>query len=162
MWSTLVGLIERWWREKPRLDLVRAVVQLRNAMKECQRWYDAYVTAKQQGDPEDISYPNPRVEWTRSLTYIGKAIVELDSVLAIFDAKAHEAIQSYVYMESLEAGAQGTLGEAAKALGQSMQIDIKRVEMDAHFQKALSDLDEFIRKNFKPEEVQAAQSSRWR
>ena len=62
----------------------------------------------------------------------------------------------------LEAGAQGTLGEAASALGQPMEIDIRRVEMNAHFQQALSDLDEFIRKNFKPEEVQAAQSSRWR
>lgn len=100
MWSTLVGLIERWWREKPRLDLVRAVVRLRNAMRKCQKWYDAYVAAKQKGDPDDIPYPNPRVEWTRSLTYIGEAIVELDSVLAIFDAKAHRAIQSYVHMES--------------------------------------------------------------
>ena len=43
-----------------------------------------------------------------------------------------------------------------------MEFDIKRVEMDEHFRHALDRLNEFMRANFKPEEIHAVMTSPWR
>jgi hypothetical protein len=160
MWSTLIGLIERWWREKPRLDVVRAVVNLRDSMIECQSWYSRYLNALKAGDL-DILSPHPRVEWTRSLARLTVRVVELDTVLSIFTPEAHEAITSYLDAESLEAGALG-LEVAAKELREPLDLDIRKVTMNASFDEALVHLREFIAKNFKPDEVFAVSQSRWR
>jgi hypothetical protein len=162
VWTTLIGLIERWWREKPRADLVRALVGLQKSMQECQNWYEKYWELK-RSDPRKLDgYPSPGVEWVRSLTHVGRAIVELDSVLKIFDSKTHETIERWLNAEMLEATVTGTVGGAAKALGQPTGIDIKRVEMDEHFHQALEQLNEFIRTNFEAAEVHAAIASRFR
>lgn len=160
MWTTLIGLIERWWREKPRLDVVRAVVHLRDAMIECQNWYSQYLAALKAGDLETL-YPHPGVEWTRSLTTLNKRVAELDTVLSIFSPEAHKAIRAYIGAESLEVGAMG-LELAAKELKQPLDLDIRNVAMSASFSEALDQLREFIAKNFKADEIFAASSSRWR
>ncbi len=160
MWSTLIGLIERWWREKPRLDVVRAVVHLRDTMIKCQNWYSQYLDALKAGDLETLS-PDPRVEWTRSLSQLNERVVELDVVLSIFSPEAHKAIRAYMGAEDLVMGAMG-LEVAAEELHQPLDLDIRNVSMSATFSEALNQLREFIAKNFKAEEIFAASVSRWR
>ena len=162
MWSTLVSLIERWWREKPRLDLVRSVVHLRDSMKLCQERYEACMEAKAAGTLENRCEPHPELAWTHSLAILGCAVIELDQVLEIFDVRVHQSIRDYQRSESVVIAAQGVLGGAAQALNKPLEIDIHRVEISSSFNQALGDLDEFIRKNFKPEEIRAVQDNRWR
>jgi hypothetical protein len=159
MWGTLVGLIERWWREKPRSDVVRAVVHLRDSMIECQSWYEQYLVALDVGDLDTLDH-DPRFEWIRSLTTLTKKVVELDVVLSIFSQEAHQAIAGYLDFENLEFGVEG-LEVAAQYLEQPLQLDIKNKTMDETFTTALNELSVFIAKNFKADEIFAA-SSRWR
>jgi ribosomal protein L31E len=51
---------------------------------------------------------------------------------------------------------------AAKELHQSLDLDIRNVEMSATFSEALNQLRDFIAKNFKADEIFAASSSKWR
>jgi hypothetical protein len=160
MWSVLIGLVERWWRDKPRKEVVRAVVLLRDTMIDCHRWYVQYLEAVERGDL-DFLYPNPEVEWTRSLTELVERVADLDTVLSIFSPEAHEAIRSYINQESLLAGAKG-LEVAAQELGSPLEIDIANVKMEKSFTESLNQLRTFIAANFKADEVFAAHQSKWR
>jgi hypothetical protein len=158
MWSILIGLIERWWREKPRLDVIRTVVHLRDAMMDCQNWYSQYLEALKAGDLETLD-PHPRVEWTRSLTTLSEREAELDTVLSIFSPEAHKAITAYLRAENQLVGAMG-LEVAAKELHQPLDLDIQNIGMSTTFSDALGQLRDFIGKNFKPDEIFAAGSRR--
>lgn len=131
LWSTLIEVVERYWKEKPRKDTLEALISLRAEMIACQHWYDSYTALKKQGDVDELVHaqfeeakktglrlpPHPGVEWIRSLTEIGDALVKLDSVLKIFSAEAHERIERYRCVESLEAGAEGMLGIPQRSWG---------------------------------------------
>jgi tetratricopeptide (TPR) repeat protein len=151
MWIALVDVVEQRWKERPRQELVRSVVNLRNAMIGCQKWYDKY---KKAADHSDIhTLPDPRVEWVRSLTDLGRNVAALDQVLSIFSPETRRHIQDYLDAEDLEVGAIETLGPAAEELGGSTDFDIKNVQLKSSFDAALEKLDRFIRENFKPEEI---------
>jgi hypothetical protein len=162
MWSTLVGLIERWWREKPRLDVVRTVVQLRDAMIECQAWYERYADALKAGDLETL-YPHPRDEWLACVTRLNDSMRELNTALSIFSPSAYEALTNYAQLEMSRFTADTEALEiVASDLQQPLDLDIEHVVLGASFAAALEQLREFIAKNFKVEEIHAVARSRWR
>ena len=155
MWTILVGLIERWWRDKPRKDVVRAVVRLRDTMIDCQSWYNQYLAALKANDIDSLS-PNPYDAWFYSLDDLFAAVYELDRVLAIFSPEAHEAIVHYMYTEG---GIRGEMG--LKALSHCLgapAFDVEKRErgLEESFSQALSELHKFISANFTPDEIFAA------
>ena len=158
MWGILVGLIERWWRDKPRKDVVSAIVRLRDSMIECHNWYNQYREAIEAGDIDSLS-PNPNAEWIRSLDDLVTALAESDGVLAIFCPEAREAISQYLGDEE-DLAASVPLQALSETLGESPAIDLQSGVMEASFSKALNELRLFIAQNFKPEEIYAASKSR--
>lgn len=156
MWTKLIDLILQWWKDKPRKDLVASVVHLRDKMQNCQQWYEKYQSAKEKGDVEKMSYPNPRVEWVRAVGDLGDAIEELDGLFAIFSPEARRQLQSYRWLESLELIAEGVLGTTSEALGtRETDIDIVQGQLSPTFKAALDTLDSFIRSTFKVDEIYA-------
>lgn len=167
LWSALIGVVERYWEGKPRKDVAASLVTLRENMIDCQRWYEAYTALRKQGDVDKLwrkqwkaaekaglsTPPHPQVEWIRSLTGIGDAILRLDSVLSIFSPETHNKIERYHSVESLEAGAMGMLLPAAEELGQPPGFNLEEGTLEPTFKTALDTLDAFIKENFKPEEV---------
>jgi len=174
LWSTVIGLVERYWKDKPRKDVIASLVTLRANMISCQHWYKEYAELRKRGDVDEIWWReyqkankaglsiggNPKVEWTRSLVDLGEALVRVDSVLQIFSPEAREEIRKYESVESLEVGALGMLLPAAKDLGQSPGFDLDDGTLEPTFKAAVQKLDLLIKENFKPEEVFAAQP-RW-
>jgi hypothetical protein len=172
MWGILVGLIERWWREKPRKDIVRAVVRLRDSMIECQGWYSEYREALKANDIDRLS-PNPKWEWFRSLDDLTDSVAELDDVLAIFSPEAHRALAGYILNDSQLAGPLA-LRAALLELDKSAEVDMDLAHYGANyseigiteemiesgFSEALTELRKFISENFKPDEVFAASENK--
>jgi hypothetical protein len=162
MWTTLIGLIERWWREKPRLDIVRAVVQLRDAMEACESSYEAYRKAKLKGSKlRKSELQELRAVWDRNVRTLTVQVVALDTVLQIFGPNLHREIMDYSGDET-DTLADDALYTMAKEMKQEPEIDVNRVVLTDKYRSALSELDAFIRANFKPEEVLAVKSSRLR
>ena len=160
LWDKLVEIVFERWEGKPRRDLVRAVVALRDEMIECQTWYEEFRGVKEKDELSDATYPDPEVEWLQSLTALGRDILELDRVLSIFSPEAHRLIERYANAEMLERNARDTSGTAAANLYESPGFDIEAGELDQEFSGALQYLDEFIRSEFTPEEVARA-TQRW-
>jgi hypothetical protein len=162
MWTTLLGLIERWWREKPRLDVVRAVVHLRDAMQACESNYEAYFEAI-EADGTDKSAKVESLErvWSESVDSLAFRVVALGTVLEIFGPNMHRQILEYSGYET-DARSGAPLYAVACEMHAAPEIDIARVVLTDKYKAALAELDAFIRANFKPEEVHAAKSSRLR
>jgi hypothetical protein len=129
-------------------------------MMACQSQYEECRRAQESGRVQSVR--QEYVEWIRSLATLGEAIAELDDVIAIFDPNTRETIVRYICRENIESAAHGFLEGASTALGQPMEVDIEGVELSSQFTTALERLNEFIRTNFKAEEIHAALKSRWR
>ena len=161
MWTKLIDLILQWWKEKSRKDLIRQLVYLRNSMRDCQEWYDKLQAAKRAGNVDQLPYPNPRVEWIRSVGHLGSVIQEVDQVLSIFSPEARQALENYFQYESLEANAESAIATTAAALGTDVtDVDIAHDKLGPSFKAALDTLDSFIRSTFKAEEIHTATSLR--
>ena len=89
MWMNLIDLIEQRWKEKPREDLIRSVVNLRTRMTSCQKNYRLYKASVANSD-ESIQL-DLQDEWVGSIECLSPAVTELDRVLSIFDPEAGEA-----------------------------------------------------------------------
>jgi hypothetical protein len=162
MWSILVGLIERWWREKPRLDVVRAVVRLRDAMVGCEKSYEAYRAANNNvSHGKVVDQYGLRRAWERNVDLLSAQVVELGKVLQIFSPELYSEIMDYSGDE-VDTLAEDALYKVAKEMEQHPEIDITRIELTDNYRSALGQLDAFIRANFKPEEVHAVAKSRFR
>lgn len=162
MWSTLIGLIERWWREKPRLDVVRSIVRLRDAMQACEKSYEAYRDAKAgsaKGDAAELRAL--RVVWDRNVQSLTSQVAVLGRMLEIFSPELYREILEYSGDEA-DTLADDALYKMASEMKEEPEIDITRVVLTDNYRKALTELDHFIRENFKPEEVHAVISSRLR
>lgn len=160
MWNIIVDLLEKWWKEKPRKDVMRAVVHLRDTMRNCQAEYKRFKAIPLTGNVNDSPlWRNSHKEWVRSLTDLGLAIIDIDDVLTIFSPDAGRLIRTYFDEDYFLAFIDGTLGTAAADLNAPLHIDVNNDVMDQHFFDALEQLDTFIRANFKIEEVHAAQQS---
>ena len=164
MWSTLVELIERWWREKPRLDVVRSVVCLRDAMEACNTSYKAYRDATSRGAKDGAAeLQRLRAEWGVNVEVLTEQVIDLGTVLQIFSPKLHMEVIDYHGDERVGFDlADDALYMVASEMRQAPEIDIARVELTDKYQTALAELDAFIRSNFKLEAVHAVTSSRWR
>ena len=164
MWPTLVGLIERWWREKPRLDVVRSVVRLRDAMQNCHRSYQEYCRAKTSTSENSHSrLRSLRWEWGRNVQALVDEVVALGTVLEIFSPELYQELSDYSYDEAWTLN-DDPLDIVPNELRQEpeIEIDIDRVMMTEQFRDTLARLDTFIRVNFKPEEVYTVRSVRYR
>lgn len=155
MWGIVIGLIERWWREKPRKDVVFEVVRLRDAMIECQRSYVRYKKASKEVRSERLPR-SPYRRWVSSVIILADRLEHLDGVLSIFSPEAHAAIKDFSILESREVTTLARLEMTARALQEPLDLDIKYVTMNAGFTKALDQLRTFIAANFKPEEIHKA------
>jgi len=157
MWTKLIELILTWWKDKPRKDVVRAVVRLRERMSDCQQWYDELQTAKQSGNVD-----HPPDYWWNSVAELGCAIEEIDQVVSIYSPEAREALRNYHMFEAREMVAEGVVATTAEALGtKATDIDIEKQKLGPSFKTALDTLDAFIRATFKVEEVHAAAGLRF-
>jgi hypothetical protein len=162
MWTLLVGLIERWWREKPRLDVVRSVVRLRDSMARCQDLYIKHVSSSET-EADASNYSKTRDDWIVALGEIAERLQELDTVISIFNPAARSAISDYMSHEySLMDKGAGRLNLIASDLGGNLGLDLDHLELSTDFEKATLQLDAFISQNFKPDEIFAVSTSRWR
>jgi hypothetical protein len=162
MWATLIGLIERWWREKSRLDTVRAIVKLRDAMQNCDKRYQTYVAAKKSRASGHLSIQKQSLEeWRESISELGERVKQLAEVFEIFDPKVHRSIFAY-HGDEIQYLAKDVLYAVAEQLKEEPEIDIYSVAISDKYREALHDLDVFIRSTFKPEELLAAKRSRLR
>ncbi len=161
MWSTLIGLIERWRRERPRRDVISGVVYSTDSMIDCQISYSVYREALKAGDLDTRS-PDPRVEWIRSVGELSCQVTKLGAILPIFSPEAYEAVSDFLRAEGIATGtialeyASEELLEFASAELQPLDLDIENVSLSTAFSDALNRLREFMVNNFKPEEISAA------
>ena len=163
MWGTLLGLIERWWREKPRLDIVRAVVHLRDSMLNCQNRYEKFMKASSARTPKHAAnIAKLRDEWYLAVEGLVVSLAEIDTVLTIFEPEMRKKVRLYLHDESDSVDVQRALDNYAARLGDASEIDIPRDYVDPAFHRTLNDLDAFIKTNFKIEEVQSVMKGRLR
>jgi hypothetical protein len=170
MWSTLVELIERWWRDKPRLDVVRSVICLRDAMEACRTSYAVYRTVETNGcmyrgpEPQsrEAELQRLRAQWGNNVEFLTRQVLELGTVLEIFSPSLHRELETYRSDERSSFLGEEVLNKMALELRQAPEIGIAQVEIPDKYQTALAELDAFIRENFKMEEIHAVQSRRWR
>lgn len=147
MWSTIVEILERAWRERPRKELIRGLLDLRDAMLRCQESYTGFrsgVSDRAQA----------RILWVRSVQQLAFAVREIDQVLTIFSPKARQHIKLYMSDEMSEAQSSSVLAVAAMDLGSTAWKASN--DLGEAFCSALAGLDTFVRENFKPEEIHSA------
>ena len=168
--DTILGIAERSWKDKPRKEVVQSFVILRYEMIRCQRYYEEYSTLREKCNVDewfeqqlDIARKtgtappyHPRFGWIRSLRHVLKALHSLDAVLSIFSPDTRKAMNSYGYLENLEATAVAMWQPMAAELGEPLEFSFTSDRLEPTFKAALEQLDRFIKENFKTEEVFAA------
>lgn len=169
MWKTLIEVIERYWKEKPRKELLSSLVTLRKCMYECQSYYELYEVefARQKENNfyirEDKSIESQLErtykDWIKSLVHLGEAVYRVDDVLAIFSPEARTSVKKYFLSEDPTWAAipysMDFMENAARELGQPTGIEtgLDKSKLEPTFKEAIQRLDRFIKDNFKPEEV---------
>src|SRR2546428_8950358 len=126
MWNTLIVLIERWWREKPRIDIVRAAVGLRNSMVACQQ---IYLTRRESPCSENFDQ-----QWIDAVNDLTRRLQKLDDVLAIFSPTTQMAIMKYRQLEGRQSADDTRLQLAANDLGQPLGIDVINLTLSINFE----------------------------
>jgi hypothetical protein len=165
MLEKLVDLILQWWKEKPRVDLVRGLIRLRDCMDACRNSYDRFLATELFGG---VYSPGEFLDWQDSVKDLERAYEEVNRILEILGPAAESAIRDYTRkeMESLKAVAslrdqRRELG-IFEALGETMEpIEHERNSNGAGFMNdASTNLDAFLRATFTVEEIQAAMRPR--
>jgi hypothetical protein len=171
VWETIIGVVERTWHDKPRKDVVNALVELRAAMVDCQRSYDEYQAICKLGpyqkwlrrsrrllqavgtDPTD-----PKQKWVESVFTLGELTVQINEVLQIFSPEVQREMSSAAESEWRLAKTEypNHSGVNVSHLSAMLQADLRNSSLDANFAAALQHLDAFIKENFKIEEIYAA------
>lgn len=163
MWTTVIGLIERWWREKPRRDVVQSVVQLRDAMVDCQSAHERHTRSGSPGS-SDVDRKDSFDDWTKAVDHLANSLEELDTVLAVFSPTAHDALHIYFQLErqrGYHLDDARRLEAVAADLGEPLGIDLDHATISHNFREALDALQQFIATNFKPEEIYEV-TNKWR
>lgn len=174
VWETLIGLAAKALKDKPRKDVLSALVALRSSMITCQQTYDDYQELLKQGNYDELlekrcNTPNPNEEymliynpkncWEMSVCGLADDLIEVDSLLQILSPEAANALTFYVRTEAM-AGQPDLPREPidpAEVLDRETGINLEAESLSKQFRDALDKLDTFIRNNFKPEEVFVAQ-----
>lgn len=181
--ETVISVAQKKWEEKPRHDLVRSFVELRQAMVSCKSFYDEYQAICKQGPYEEwlkISWDrsdkvrtrflDPRHSWEQSIIFLWHTIAELDFVLHIFGDDVSSQVFSYIRLEeAIEMSGRAErpgkflhLKELKNIKGifeESLDFDLDEDKLEPTFMSALSKLDAFIKTNFKMEEIYSAQKA---
>lgn len=172
IWDTLIGLAATALKERPRHEVLEQLLKLRDAMVACQKTYDDYQAVLKEGDyntvmekrgnlprPAGIDFAilyDPRELWVQAVENLAAALSNVDHILMIFSPETGEQIKYYGITEAISAEEHGSnCMDVLNFAG--TEIDLKKVSLSAKFELALRKLDEFIRQNFKPEEVFTAQ-----
>ena len=139
----LIGLIRDALKDRPRRDLVRETVHLRQAIEQCQSSYETY-----KADPSIGTS-----QWDNALGVLEERLANLSKLLHIFDPAAGDTIDNYRDFDRLEYRrfvGKRAAGRVVSKLGGEAGFPSDTIK------SALSELDRFIRTTFKPEEVKAA------
>ena len=158
MWDAVVTIIERRWSDRPKKRLIRAVLDLRSAMKECQRTYLAYQAPAHDSIDKRGSQ---KYDWSWSFLDLSLCILELDDILEIFSPETHAALRAYWNHDNIVLIYDDFFAHTARELNTTREFDVHANELQPSFEVALARLDEFIRTHFKPEEVIAHKPRKW-
>jgi len=170
-------------KDKPREDLLDALLRLRKDMSDCHRSYLEFAAFRDLSTSERRAWrkqrkaavkaglpkpPDPKELWIDAIGRLYKDVYGIDSVLKIYSPETRSAVVRYTAtdpeadpeVERLfpdSATFYSTLGmdpEKTKSLG----IDLKEQREEPEFDEVLDKVDAFIKENFKFEEVFHAQS----
>lgn len=177
VWETIIGVVERTWHDKPRKDVVNALVELRAAMVECQRSYDEYQAIIKLGPYQKWlrrsrqlfhsvgTLPtDPKKRWQDSVFTVVRITDEVSEVLQIFSPEvqsevARMAESEWISLERANAIHQERMASGVVTrndLSKAIQADLRNSTLDTNFVPALQRLDAFMKENFKLEEIYAA------
>jgi hypothetical protein len=184
MWSTLIEILDKRLRDRPHKKLLRDILQLRDAMTNCQHCYETY---------KRVETEKSHIEWSNSVEYMVTTLLRVDPVLGIFNSDACNRIWSYLGDEcgllseeeaitiigflacDLEEAA-GRNAEGGDALVEAHRKEplgmwragrlfemgsASREYVVGDFKEALAHLDQFIRSHFSPAEIHKAATSIW-
>jgi hypothetical protein len=151
MWSTIIQILEKAWKEKPRRDLARGFVTLRCRMTDCQRRYEKYSS--------NINSDILREEWYLSISLLAVALGEMHVVLNIFAPASWRSLYDFLCQEKAleyeDRFGPAILVKMGEDLGGSPGFDLSLRSMEPEFLAALQHLDAFLKENFKPDELYA-------
>jgi hypothetical protein len=172
VWDSLIGLAATALKERPRRDVLGGLLELRAAMIACQKSYQDYRETLSEGDydsvmekrskltpPADATLLNqPRESWGQTVANLAAVLTEVDSILTIFSPETAQRVRYYHILEARDPDPPWRTRDPMDTLrAVDAGIDLQQVSISSQFESALGKLDEFIRQNFKPEEVFAAQ-----
>jgi hypothetical protein len=176
VWDTFIGLAATALKERPRQQVLLGLLELREAMIACQRTYNDYQAVLKEGDydtvmekrgnlprPDGIKYAflyNPRDSWRETVEYLAVVLTEVDDILNIFSPETGKHVRYYGRTEAMSGWDDrddATTDPMDTLNAADAGIDLNEVTLSSQFEIALGKLDEFIRQNFKLEEVFAMQ-----
>jgi len=172
VWDTLIGLAATALKEHPRREILEALLELRSKMVACQKTYADYQEVCKEGDyetvmkkrgnlprPEGIAGAflyEPREEWEQIVRELAMMLHRIDPTLTILSPDASNVVQDYFRSEaSVTLWPKMFYETMLNSLG--AEVDSGEAAPDVQCKPAVDKLDEFIRQNFKPEEVFSAQ-----
>jgi hypothetical protein len=162
VWDTIIRVGDDAWQRKPRKELARALVELRDAIKQCQSAYEEYremfATGNYNAELERrrklarntrTIYSDPERAW--SSAYV--SLVELldgkvGKLLEISSPEIHDAVESYKAPDP-----PARFHDDASLL-RSVAVN---AELRSAFERAMAKIDGYIRDNFKIEEIYNAE-----
>ena len=145
IWDTIIGVVERTWRDKPRKDVVNALVELRAAMVECQRAYESYQDICRRGPYRkwlrrsrnifrDVGtvFEDPKLTWIGSVIKLSDLTAEINEVLQIFSPEVHSEVVRMAETEwKLQKKADSRV--TASELNESLKIDLRDSTLQCRF-----------------------------
>lgn len=166
IWETLINLAATAIKEHPRQEVLVRLIELRNSMHACQKIYDDYQAIMNAGDydqeierrsklplPSGVEFASvydPRGCWPR---VVDSALATTGDVLAIFSPDADQSVRVYSFIEAMAVDKALDCSPSKTMNALQTEIDIPHMSLPAQFTLAVGKLDEFLRQNFKPEEV---------
>ena len=167
VWDALIGLASSAIKDKPRHDVLYALLDLRAAMRACHKTYADYQIMVKQGNYESqiaererLAAPepglrvyNPLESWQESVIRLAETLARINTTLQVLSPKAAEEAHYYHFAEGI-ASQEGHYWHSMIFLKENnARIDLDRRVLRSNFKKAMEALDSLIRANFKPEEL---------
>lgn len=168
VWDTLIGLAATALKNKPRHDVLYALLDLRAAMRGCNKTYTDFQTMAKQGNYQSqlaerkrLASPEPGLRvydpfqsWQESVVRLTETLARINITLQVLSPKTAEQAHAYHYAES---AAPDDFRRSMDFLNRNnARIDLDRRVLRSNFRKTIEELDTVIRANFTPEELFAA------
>jgi hypothetical protein len=173
VWDSLIGMIGTALKDKPRHDVLYALLDLRAAMSACHKTYFDLQELAERGNYADemaerrkLQPPEPGLQvydpydsWMESVTRLAMALAQANPTLRVMSPEASQRIAEYLQGE-VSITPDGEFTQSMRFLKRyDAEIDLDRRVFKSKFKRALENLDTFIRTSFKPEEVFEANKS---